>query len=167
MLNSGAIETATFRAQTGGAYNIIGAYGAMASGSAFPTKGAIPIPTGQSGTIISTGKWVRGTSTLFISQMHAGDYLYHKDVVRRIDYVETDTLLVLTQAFPTDIASGEIPMLCQAQFYKAIYAKNTHGSTDAKLQEAPITPGNTFLNEGSPISFDASGGGELEFQVHK
>lgn len=166
MLNSSPFETHTFRVQTGGAYNIIGAYGQMVSGSSFPTKGAIPIPTGKSGTIISTGKRVRGTGTLFTRELVAGDFLYHKEVVRRIDFIESDTMLTLTQAFPTDIASAEIPLLCPQQQYTSIYAKNTATSGDAKIQESPITPSNTFLNQGSPVSYDATAG-ELEFTVTK
>lgn len=166
MLNQGPFEGATFRATTGGAYNIIGAYGAMMKGSSFPTKGAIPVPTGKSGTIISTGNWVRGTDTKFLSEMQPGDYLYHKDVVRKIDFIDSDTMLKLTQEFPSDIASGEIPLLCQSQFYSAIYAKSTHATVAATLQEAPIAAGNTFLNQGAPISYDATSG-QLQFQVHK
>src|SRR5688572_942015 len=112
MLNSGPFEAATYRAQTGGRYNILGAYGLMVTGTSFATKGAIPIPTGQSGTIVSTGKTIRGTSSKFLSEFILGDFIYHKDVVRRIDYIESDTLMTLTQAFPTDIASGEIPLKC-------------------------------------------------------
>lgn len=167
MLNSGPFETAVFRAQTGGRYNILGAYGLMVTGTSFPLKGAIPIPTGQSGTIVSTGKYVRGTNTRFLSQFIPGDFIYHKDVVRRIDYIETDSFMVLTQGFPTDIAVAEIPLKCGQQFYAGIYAKNTHATTDAILQEANMTPGNTFLNQGAPISYDCTSGGELEFQVHK
>lgn len=160
-------EVATFRAATGGAYNLIGAYGVMAKGTSFPNKGAIPIPTGKSGTIKSTGKAVRGTGTLFTREMRPGDYLYHKEVVRRIDYIESDTLLHLTQAFPSDISVSEIPLYCESQMYKAVYAKNTHASTSAVFQEAPIAPSNTFLNGGAVISYDASAGGTLEFQFHK
>lgn len=159
-------EVAIFRAQTGGAYNIIGAYGIMARGSSFPVKGAIPIPTGKSGTIISTGKKVRGTGTLFKSQMKPGDYIYAKEVVRRIDYIENDYMLTLTQAFPTDISVAVIPLVCEQQFYKAIKVKNTHASADAIYQEAPITPGNVEFSGGAPISYDATGS-ELEIQVHK
>lgn len=166
MLNQGPFEGATFRATTGGAYNIIGAYGAMVKGTFFPMKGAIPIPTGKSGTIISAGRRVRGTGTKFTSEMHPGDYLYHKDVVRRIDFVESDTMLTLTQEFPSDITVDEIPLLCPSQMYSSIYAKSTHGTIAAILQEAPIAAGNTFLNQGAPISYDASSG-QLQFQVHK
>ncbi len=160
-------ENATFRATTGGAYNIIGAYGIRSAGTAFPTTGAIPIPTGKTGTILSTGKKVRGTGTLFTKQMKPGDFIYAKNVVRMIDYIESDYMLTLTQAFPTDIAVAIIPLICECQFYKAIYFKNTHASSSAICQESPISPGNTFLNGGAVISYDASGGGTLEFQLHK
>lgn len=160
-------EFATFRAATGGAYNLIGAYGVIVKGSNFPAKGAIPIPTGKTGTIISTGIGVRGTGTKFNQEMKPGDYLYHKDVVRRIDYIVSDTLMFLTQAFPSDITVAEIPRYCENQMYKAVYAKNVNASTIATFQEAPLSPSNTFLNGGSVISYDASGGGSLEFQLHK
>lgn len=160
-------EFATFRAATGGAYNLIGAYGVMTKGTNFPNKGAIPIPTGKSGTILTTGKAVRGTGTLFTKEMRPNDYLYHKDVVRRIDYIVSDTLMFMTQAFPSDITVAEIPLYCESQMYKAIYAKNTNTSTVAVFQEAPLAMANTFLNGGAVISYDASSGGTLEFQLHK
>ena len=158
-------ELRTFRATTGGAYNIIGAYGVLVRGTTFPTKGAIPVPTGKSGTIISTGVKVRGTNTLFLSQMKQDDFLYHKDVVRRIKYIESDFLLTLEEAFPTDITVGEIPLVCEAQFYKNVLIRNT-GTTPAVLQESPFGVG-ADMNGGSPLSYDASGGGTLEFTMHK
>jgi hypothetical protein len=159
-------EVATFRAVTGGAYNLKGAYGVMVKGSAFPVKGAIPIPTGKSGTIISTGKKVRGTDTLFTREMKEGDHIYAKDVVRRIDYIVSDTLLVLTQEFPTDILTGVIPLICEQQFYKAIVAKNVHTSDAAILQEAPIASGQVVLNGGAPLSYDATSG-QIDFTLNK
>lgn len=160
-------EVGIWRATTGGAYNFPGAYGTIYSGSAFPPKGAIPQPTGKNGTIISQGLKVRGTGTLFLSQMKPGDYIYAKDVVRRIDYIESDTLLTLVQAFPTDIATGISPLICEQQTYKMIYAKNVHTSTAAVLQEAPFSSGNTHVSGGAPLSYDASGGGTIEFEGHK
>jgi hypothetical protein len=160
-------EVALWRATTGGAYNFPGAYGTIYSGSAFPAKGAIPQPTNKNGTIISQGKKVRGTGTLFSSQMKPGDFIYAKDVVRQIDYIESDTLLTLKQGFPTDIATGISPLLCEQQTYKMIYAKNVHASTAAVLQEAPFSSGNTHISAGAPFSYDASGGGTIEIEAHK
>lgn len=158
-------EVQVLRARTGGAYRIKGAYGAFVSGSSFPAKGSIPTATGKSGTILSTGALVRGTDTKFLNEIRPGDFIYAKDVVRRVISVESNTTLTLDDGFPTDIAVGVIPLVCQSQLYKAIYAKNTHGSADAILQEAPIAAGNTFLCGGSPISYDATSG-RLEFQLH-
>lgn len=160
-------EIQTFRAVTGGAYNIPGPYGVIQKGTSFPAKGSIPVATGKSGTIISTGVNVRGTSTKFLSEMKQDDYLYHKDVVRRIKYIVSDTLLVLSEAFPSDITVAEIPKVCESQYYVAIYIKNTNASTSAIVQEAPFGAGNADMNGGSPISYDASGGGTLEFTCHK
>jgi hypothetical protein len=136
----------------------------MATGTAFPVKGTIPQPSGLSGTIISTGKLVRGTSTLFSTQIGIGDYIYAKDVLRRVTAVFSDTTLELSQAFPTDISVAVIPLKVPAQGYKSILARNTHASADSIVQEAPMGIGSTFLNQGSPIAYDATGS-ELEFTV--
>lgn len=161
-------EIATLRARTGGAYNIIGAYGLMVRGSSFPVKGAIPIPTGKTGTIFSTGKKVRGNGTLFTKEMKPGDFIYAKDVVRMIDYIESDVMLTLRQEFPTDIDSGSpvIPLICEQQMYKSIYAKNVHSADAAILQEAPFAAGAVELNGGAPLSYDATSG-TIEFSVKK
>lgn len=158
-------EVQVLRARTGGAYRIKGSGGAYVSGSNFPTKGSIPVATSKTGTILSTGRNVRGTGTQFINEIRSGDFIYAKDVVRRVVSVDSNTALTLDDAFPTDIAVPVTPLVCQSQLYKAIYAKNTHTSVDAILQEAQIAPGNTFLCGGSPISYDASSG-RLEFQLH-
>jgi hypothetical protein len=159
---------ATYVAVAGGAYNIPGAYGVIVKGTTFPIKGAIPVPTGKSGTIISTGVNVRGTNTKFLSELKQDDYLYHKDVVRRIKHIISDTLLVLAEVFPTDIATGEIPLVCESQYYVSITWKNTHATTSGIVQEAPCGPVDAPNgNGGAPISYDGSGGGTLEFVCQK
>lgn len=160
-------EVAIWRAQTGGAYNFPGAYGVIYNGSSFPNKGAIPQPTIRNGTIISQGVKVRGTGTLFTSQCKPGDFIYARDVVRRILYIESDTLLTLATAFPTDISSGISLLICEQQTYKMIYAKNVHASAAGTLQEAPMSAGNTHLSAGAPFSYDFSSGGTLEIEAHK
>ena len=159
-------EVEVLRARTGGAYRMKNSGGAYISGLSLPAKGSMPAAIGKTGTILSTGTQVRGTSTLFKNEIYAGDFLYAKDVVRRVVSVDSNTMLTIEDAFPTDIAVAVIPMICKAQMYVAIYAKNTHASGDAIIQEAPIAAANTFLNGGSPISYDASAG-RLEFQLHR
>lgn len=158
-------EEANFRAVTGGAYNIPNAYGEILKGSSFPTKGTIPEAVTHVGTIDSEGKAVRGTGTTFTSLMQ-GSYLYNGDVLRKIDYVVSDTLLFLTQEFPAN-ASGLALKVCERQFYKMVMAVNTSTDTAAVLQEAPIAAQDRQLTGGSPISYDASGGGELSFNVSR
>lgn len=159
-------ETATFRAVTGGAYNFPDAYGVIKAGTAFQTKGSIPQATAQSGTIISQGKNVRGTGTEF-TKLNLGDFLYQKDVVRQITEIISDTLLVLKEAFPTDITVAVTPLVCKPQIFKKITAKSTHASTAATaLQESPFRVGDEFISGGAPLSYDATAG-EISFIVNK
>lgn len=157
-------ERGVFRAVTGGAYNIPGAYGIIIYGSVFPTKGTIPISTPKAGTIIAQGKNVRGSGTTFLTDVRAGDYLHANDVVREVDYVVSDTLLVLKSGFPTDITSAHGLRVCTPQIYKSIYAKSTDGSNNATLQEAPFVSNDVSVNGGAPISYDA-GSGQISFEV--
>lgn len=159
-------EFAVFRATTGGAYNIPGAYGEIVRGSSFPVKGSIPIATHHYGLITSDGKAVRGVDTRF-TLLNPGDYLYQKDVVRQIDYIVSDTLMFLKQGFPTDITVGESIKICQRQTYKMVYAESIDSSNAAILQESTFAAGmSKSLSGGAPISYDATSG-QISFEVHK
>lgn len=159
-------QTNDFRMVTGSAYRCRGAYGAIIYGSAFPRIGTIPLSTPAAGTIISQGPNVRGTNTLFLSQLREGQFLHAKNVTRKILHIISDTLLVLESGFPTDIASpGEGVRFIRPQAYKTIYAKST-GSSNPVLQEAPFVSGDTSFQGGAPISYDASGSNqEISFEV--
>ncbi len=158
-------EKQVFRAVTGGAYRIPGAYGIIAYGSVFPTRGTIPISTPKAGTIISQGNKVRGTNTRFKSDVQEEDFIHAKNVVRKVRYVISDTLLELEGGFPTDITgAGEGLRICRPQDYNSIYAKSTSTSADAILQEAPFRQGDTQFGGGAPVSYDATTG-EISFEV--
>lgn len=157
-------ESGVFRAVTGGAYNLVGAYGLIVYGTSFPRIGSIPPATPKPGTIISQGPNVRGTNTSFLTDVKEGYFIYAKHVVRRVRHVISDTLLVLESGFPTDIASlGEGLWICRPQTYSSVYIKST-GSADPTLQGAPFRQNDTFLDGGAPISYDATNG-ELSFEV--
>jgi hypothetical protein len=156
-------EKQTFRAVTGGAFNIPGAYGIQSYGAVFPVVGTIPVSNPASGTIISQGVAVRGTNTKFLSELSEDDHIHAKDVVRRISQIVSDTLLYLVGGFPTDITVASSYRVCKPQIYKAIYAKST-GDADAILQEATFVSQETFLNGGSPISYDATAG-QISFEM--
>lgn len=156
----------TFRAVTGGAYNFPSSYyGIPASGTAFPTKGTIPVAQPRQGTFISQGVKVRGTNTKFLSDIYAGDFIYAKDVLRKVKYVESDTLLTLEQPFPTDVAAAIAPLITRGS-YLSTTVRNTHATTAAVVSEAPMIAGSVIIPE-APISYDASAGGTLDFTVSK
>lgn len=159
-----ADERNVFRAVTGGAYRLRGAYGIIAYGSVFPKVGTIPLSTPAAGTIISQGANVRGTGTAFLSTIKEGYYIHAKNSVRKVLHVISDTLLVLESGFPTDITSaGEGLRFMRPQTYTSVYIKST-GSADPTLQEAPFRQNDTFFDGGAPFSFDATSG-ELSFTV--
>lgn len=157
-------EFGTFRAVTGAAYNIPNSYGDIISGTTFPTKGTVPLAATKLGTFKSTAKAVRGTGTEF-TKLIQGCYLYDGSVLRQVDYVVSDTLLFLRQAFPSDVGSDTAVKICERQYFREILAKNTHATQSATLQEAPMRPGAEIKDGGAPVSYDASGGGEISFKV--
>lgn len=158
-------ETNVFRAVTGGAYRLVGAYGLIVYGSNFPRVGVMPLSTPKAGTIISQGAMVRGTGTSFLSDVKETYFIHAKNVVRRVRHVISDTLLELEGGFPTDITgAGEGLRICRPQVYKSVYIKSTSTSADAILQEAPFRQSDTFFDGGAPFSFDATTG-ELSFEV--
>lgn len=161
-------ELQVFRATTGGAYNFPKAYGVVVNGTVFPNVGSIPQGTPKNGTIISEGVNVRGFGTLFTSQIQQGDFIYAKNVVRRVTAVISDTLLVLNQGFPTDITSPAItPIVCSPQTFKMVTIRNVHASAAAILQEASVAAGAVKqISGGSPLSYDATSG-TLEIEAHK
>lgn len=157
-------EKSTFRAITGSAYRLPGPYGTIIYGAVFPAKGTIPLSSPKAGTIISQGAMVRGTGTTFKTDVQEEDYIHANNVVRKVKYVISDTLLELEGGFPTDITSAHGLRVCRPQVYNAIYAKST-GSADATaIREAPFRQNDTFLNGGAPISYDATAG-EISFTL--
>ncbi|HTJ52631.1 MAG TPA: hypothetical protein VL443_24415 [Cyclobacteriaceae bacterium] len=156
-------ESAVFRAVTGGAYNIPNSYGDIMAGTSFPKKGTIPIAVTSLGTITSGGKCVRGVGTQF-TRLLIGSYLYDGNVLRQIDYIVSDTMLFLKQAFPTDISVGIALKFVERQYYKMIIATSTDSANPAILQEAPFRPNDKVFDGGAPYSYDATTG-EISFQV--
>jgi hypothetical protein len=156
---------ATYRAVTGGPYNFPSSYyGIPASGTAFPVKGTIPVAQPKDGTFISQGVKVRGIGTRFLNDVYTGDFIYAKDVIRRVKYVETNEMLTLDQPFPTDVTVAIQPFITRGS-YMASTVKNTHASADSIVNEAPLNFGSQ-ISPLAPISYDATGS-ELEITVSK
>lgn len=158
-------ETATFRAVTGQSSNFPQPDGTIVVAT-FPEIGTIPIAKEPGGTIESEGVNVRGTDTTFGLSVKKGDFIYDQNVLREVADVITETLLVLKQAFPSDVSASTDLKVCSPQDVKSIHAISSDASVAAILQEAPFRAGNVFLNGGAPISYDATNG-EISFTVHK
>jgi len=73
------------------------------------SKAWYPTPSGDlTGTLTSTGKTIKGTGTLFTSQLSPGDYLLNADAdeVEIIERIDSDTLLTLRAALTTPITGA-------------------------------------------------------------
>jgi hypothetical protein len=138
-----------------------------------PTKGCIPLPETLTGTITtdnsgtSEGVIVLGTSTIFITEIQPGDYIYDSDAaVRRVLYVFSDTMLQIEEKFPASL-SGAALKVPKKQYYKEVLATSS-GSGDAELMEADFPTTTKFIGAGSPLSYDASGANaEITFDCSK
>lgn len=142
-----------------------------------PNKGCLPIPIQGTGTITtvnadtSGGKMVTGTGTAFITGIEpipqVGDYLASDaagSTVRRIMRIDSDTRITLEAKFVTQLTAANL-YIVRKSTYKMIYAKST-GTADAVLQEQPFIVAETFMNGGSPVSYDASAANnKISFQL--
>ena len=140
---------------------------------AIPTKGTIPLPETLTGTIVtdntgaSDGLIVLGTSTIFLTEVYPGDFIYDNDAaVRKVKAVISDTMLELEQAFPASLA-GIALKVPKRMYYKAITARSS-GTADAELQESKFVIGSSVVTGGTPMAYDASAANsEIEFTCSK
>jgi hypothetical protein len=85
-------------------------------------KAWYPTPSANlTGTLTSEGKTVRGTSTVFLSELSVGDYLLNPttDDVQVILRVESDTLLMLAAAMTTTLSATTCKRIKSQQIKKA------------------------------------------------
>lgn len=122
-------------------------------------KNTLPASETITGTMLSTGFWVRGIGTKFTTELRKDEYLYNGDVLRRIQFIVSDTLLRLTDAFPADITIAIAVKRPSLTRYRNALFKNT-GATAATVNESTLTSGSTKEYEHvggiAPISYDAA-----------
>jgi len=150
----------------------------------FPSQGSLPIPQQGTGTVATVtldptnGTLVTGTGTFFTNdpqagsktkftgQVEPGDYIAvnaNGQFVRKITQVKDDTHLVIEAPFPSSL-NGNFYIIKKNR-YKMIYAKST-GTSNAILQEQTFVTGETFLNGGSPVTYDVTGSNSaISFQI--
>ena len=71
-------------------------------------KRSVPANTAGTGTIVTFGKSIVGTSTLFKTEMKAGSYLVSETQgeICRVIRVDSDTIAFLETSFTSDLASA-------------------------------------------------------------
>jgi len=74
-------------------------------------KQTVPASANKTGTIETVGAAVKGTSTLFTTEMQVGSWLTSlaANEIRKVIKVESNTLAYLDHAFTVDIAAGVTP----------------------------------------------------------
>lgn len=132
-----------------------------------PNKGVLPLATQLTGTISSLtadpsgGKLVIGVGTTFLGSpdkkgiVEEGDFIYDpaQFVARRVNQVLSDSRLVLFAKFPSQLVAVNLWIVKRT--FRKVYAKST-GTGIPKLLEQNFAVGDTFLNSGAPITYDAS-----------
>jgi len=165
MLNQTKIhlEERTYDIITGQTHPILGV---------IPNTGVIPLPETKTGTISTdntdstAGCIVRGTSTLFTTELFVGDFLYNSGRIRKIKYIHSDTMLELEYPFPASLSSVAVSVPPR-NTYRMITARSIDISAtgNPKLQESEFPAGAATVNGGSPLTYDVSVYGKIHFQV--
>ena len=129
---------------------------------------ALPICTDNSDA--SVGKIVRGTDTIFKTELIAGtSHLYFNGALRLVKRVYSDVMAELEDAFPASVTGQPVEVPPHGK-YRQIFAESTGTNQAAVLQEAPFRPGNNFLNGGAPVSYNVYESGsdaEITFTVSR
>ena len=162
-------EKATYRAVTNASGYFPRADG-VPTVATFPIKGTIPIARDAqpSGTIDSDGTNVMAVSGVDFTtgSIKVGDYLYNGDAqIRKITAILSKDLLTIESPFTAALSGADV-LICERQFFVSIHARNTHASDAAILQESTFIAGDSFLNGGAPIVYDATAG-QISFVCSK
>lgn len=148
-------ERETFHVVSGQTYDAFPQSDGTIIADTLPAKGTIPIAAQKTGTISSTGASVRGTNTVFATELRENDFLYDGDAaVRRITKIISNTLLEVTHGFPSDLSDADV-LYCERQAFSLVQW-NCSGTAAAELQGAPLAVGERGLNGGAPLAYDAS-----------
>ena len=131
-------------------------------------KRSIPSNTNGTGTVVTHGIAIVGTSTLFTTEMPAGSYLVDETnwEVRKVVRVDSDTLAFLEFPFTNDLASAA-PSIISRVKAKAIEINLVKVSGVVLLDNVALTGPLKLQRNGKlvrPVIVDATGG-SLEYDV--
>lgn len=123
----------------------------------FPMMGCFPLPVRLTGTLAwdANGVKVLGTSTVFLTELAVGDYIYFNGQIRKIKYIFSDTMLQLEYAFEGSAVTAAILESPPTKHYKMITAKST-GTADALLNEQSFAIGQSIVAGGTPLSYNVT-----------
>lgn len=134
----------------------------------FPIMGCFPLPRRLTGTIAAdlNGVKVRGTSTVFLTELTPGDFIYFNGQLRKIRFIFSDTMLELEYAFEQVFTAAilESPI---TKHYKIITTKST-GTAVAILNEQEMAVGESVVSGGTPLSYNVTtAGAGIEFTASR
>lgn len=126
------------------------------------TKTTVPAPTAGTGTIVTAGISVKGTSTLFRSggELQKGAWIVSigADELRQVVSVESDTLAILSNAFSSDITTSTPSIIKTTDLnIKTISVGILSGLTDGEID------GVAFVNNTS-YTFEKNGNSRDNFK---
>ena len=137
------------------------------------TKTSVPAPANKTGTIETVGVAVKGTGTLFTTEMQVGSWIIDtsQDELRRVIKVESDTLAFISDTFTVNIAAATTPSVIKNEDLNvreiaiAIPLGQADGEIDGTALEAglPVSFGKNSDTKGNfksfihPVIVDASG----------
>lgn len=108
------------------------------------TKTTVPAYLTKTGTIVTSGKNVVGTGTLFVSEVRPGDWIAdinNFDELRKVKSITDNTHLTIDSPFAGDILAAN-PLRTIKSRAKLVSLSNTGGS-DATVDGTPLIPGET------------------------
>ena len=134
-----------------------------------PVKGCMPPPKYGNGTIKADVYAIRGTNTTFQDgRIKINDFLWDGNAaVRRVVDIQSNNLLFIDKPFPGVVNGLSVYHAPRGQ-YRMIYAKSTGATVAAILQESTFSAGESMVNGGTPMGYDASAAGSsIEFQLEE
>lgn len=112
----------------------------------------VPLSATGTGTVSTQGIAIIGSGTAFKTELRTGSYLFNgSDEIRRVRYVETDTLAYLEDAFTADLSSDAL------LFVDSKKAQTKSISALMPLGESGATVNGTDMIEGVPVTFEKTG----------
>jgi len=106
------------------------------------TKTTVPAYATKTGTMVTSGKNVIGTGTLFVSEVRPGDWLVdinNFDELRKVVSITSNTHMIIDSPFAGDILAAN-PVRTVRSRAKMISLSNTGGS-DATVDGVALIPG--------------------------